>query len=247
MSDRTLLHHHLRHIAFVHRPYDPAVVQRLLPDGLTVELLDDRAWVSLIAFDVRMRPAGLPPVPWLTRFPQTYLRTYVTGPDGRAGVWFLSLDGARLVPALLARWAWGAPFAWSRVQVARDGDRLSYDVSRRFPADRAHGRLVVEAGARLVADDHDRFLTERSLLWGLSPRGRTRTRRLVATLADHDPWRLRAARLVDADDGLFAAAGLPPTTDTPRLHVVDEMHVRFRGRLPVNVTESTVGTVHLPG
>ena len=241
MSARTLLHHHLRHIVFVHRPYDPAAVQRLLPDGLTVELLDHRAWVSLIAFDVRMRPAGLPPVPWLTRFPQNYLRTYVTGPDGRAGVWFLSLDGARLVPALLARWAWGAPFAWSRVDADRRGDLLSYDVARRFPADGAHGRLVVEPGARLVPDDHDCFLTERSLLWGASPRGR----RLVATVADHDPWRLRAARLVDADDGLFAAAGLPPTTDAPRLHVADEMHVRFRGRL--RVTESTVGRAHPPG
>jgi pimeloyl-ACP methyl ester carboxylesterase len=36
------------------------------------------------------------------RFPETDVRTYVVGPDGREGLWFFSLDAARLEPVLVA-------------------------------------------------------------------------------------------------------------------------------------------------
>ena len=41
-----------RDAAFLHWPVDPADVQRLLPDGLTVDTFDGSGWVGLIAFDM---------------------------------------------------------------------------------------------------------------------------------------------------------------------------------------------------
>ncbi|MDQ3932324.1 MAG: DUF2071 domain-containing protein, partial [Actinomycetota bacterium] len=34
-------------LAFLHWPYDPDVVQSMLPDGLEVDVFDDKAWVGL--------------------------------------------------------------------------------------------------------------------------------------------------------------------------------------------------------
>jgi uncharacterized protein YqjF (DUF2071 family) len=92
-----------RWLAFLHRSYPPAVVQRLLPPSLRVHDLDGRAWVGLTPFlmeDVRTPLAPAPP--WSASFPETNVRTYVVGPDGREGLWFLSLDAARLEPVLVA-------------------------------------------------------------------------------------------------------------------------------------------------
>ena len=86
-----------RALTFLHWRYEPASVQRLLPAGLEVDTWDGSAWVSLTPFlMVDIQIADLPPVPMLSTFPETNLRTYVRGPDGRDGLWFLSLEADSL-------------------------------------------------------------------------------------------------------------------------------------------------------
>src|ERR671932_566151 len=84
-------------MTFLHWAYDPAAVQRLLPPGLEVDTHDGAAWVSLTPFVMRdFRPPCAPAVPGLSHFPETNLRTYVRGPEGGDGLWFLSLEAASL-------------------------------------------------------------------------------------------------------------------------------------------------------
>ena len=122
-------------LAFVHWSYEPDEVQSLLPDGLRVDTFDDgsgpRAWVSLVPF--RMRRAGptfLPPIPWISTFAETNVRTYVVDSAGNRAVWFLSLDATRLAVVGFARWAIGFPYVWATMAIVRDGDRWSYDTTR---------------------------------------------------------------------------------------------------------------------
>src|SRR4051794_24006364 len=51
---------------------------------------------------VGARPRGVPPLPWLSRFPELNVRTYTTI-GGRPGIWFFSLDAGRLAAAVAAR------------------------------------------------------------------------------------------------------------------------------------------------
>src|SRR5688572_21053648 len=82
-----------RDVSFLHWRYDPAALQSLLPDDLEVDTFDGHGWVSLTPFLVEgLRPALAPAVPGLSTFPETNLRTYVVGPDGRDGLWFLTLE-----------------------------------------------------------------------------------------------------------------------------------------------------------
>ena len=80
---------------------------------------------------------GAPPVapapPWFTSFPETNVRTYVVGPDGREGLWFFSLDAARLEPVLVARSTYALPYMWSAMRVERDGAAVRYRSRRRWP------------------------------------------------------------------------------------------------------------------
>ena len=55
-------------------------VQRLLPEGLTVETYDGSAWVGLVPFFLRAGLPRVPSIPWLSRFPETNVRTYVHRP-----------------------------------------------------------------------------------------------------------------------------------------------------------------------
>lgn len=211
-------------LAYVHWRYDPAAVQMLLPDGLTVDTFDGSAWVGLIPFS--MRGIGLgrgPAVPYLGTFAEVNVRTYVVA-DGRPGVWFFSLDVDRLLPALVARATYRLPYCWGRTLHVRDGDTLTTVVRRRWPERISDSLLTVRMGDPIApadVDELDVFLTAR---WGLY----SATRRGVRYApVDHGPWPLRTAELVEVDESLVAAAGLPAPTGTPHVRCSDGVRVRI--------------------
>jgi len=95
---------------FVHWPFRPADVQAILPRGLLVDEYDDMAWVSLTPFRMAsLRPPGVQRHAAFKTFPETNLRTYVRRPDGRDGIWFLTLEVGSAT-MLTARYAVGAPW-----------------------------------------------------------------------------------------------------------------------------------------
>ena len=121
-------------LSFLHWSYEPAVVQGLLPDGLEVHSFKGRAWVGVTPFFLEdLRTPVAPALPWFTNFPETNVRTYVRGPDGREGLWFFSLDAARLEPVLVARSTYALPYMWSEMVVERDGPVVRYRSRRRWP------------------------------------------------------------------------------------------------------------------
>lgn len=113
-------------VAFLHWPYPADRVQRLLPAGLEVETWGGRAWVSLVPLHMRVRPPVGPGIPGVMSFPETNVRTYVTGPGGEPGVWFLSLDAGSAAAVLAGRTAFGLPYFRAEMEFRRDGDILLY-------------------------------------------------------------------------------------------------------------------------
>lgn len=226
--------HRWDHITFLHWPYDPAVVQKLLPAGLQVETFDGAAWVGLIPFVMQVRPPGARPVPWLSDFPETNVRTYATAPGGTTGVWFLSLDAARLPAVVTARTTYRLPYFWSQMTVTSDGPTWRYDTRRRWPDPKpAHSRVEVAVGERFEADDLndlDHWLTARWSLFSRYPRSLWHAR------AEHRPWQLRQAEVTHLDDQLIGAAGLPSPTSEPLVHHSEgtEVRISLPRRLPVS-------------
>ena len=203
-------------LASIHWRYEPAVVQRLLPEGFEVDTFDGAAWVGVLPFHMRrIRVPGLPALGRFSTFPETNVRTYLVDPEGRRGVWFMSLDVTRLAPALVARATYRLPYCWATMRIEDDGDTWTYTSLRRWPRGRTEARSTVrvEVGEALegaAVTDLDRFLSAR---WAL---GSQMFGPLWAEV-DHEPWPLHRARLLELDETLTRAAGLPAPEGDPHV------------------------------
>jgi uncharacterized protein YqjF (DUF2071 family) len=219
-------------MTFLHWPYPPSVVQRLLPRSLEVESVDGQAWVGLLPFRMRgVRIPGLPAVPWLSQFPETNVRTYVRGPDGQSAIWFFSLESARRPAVLAARATYWLPYFWADMSVDEDGGRVRYQSRRRWPGPSgATCRAVVERGGPFGVDDLgelDQFLTARYVLYTQI------ARRLAYAHAEHPPWPLTRARVLELEESLVQAAGLPAPQGQPLVHHSAGVPVRIGAWRPV--------------
>lgn len=207
-----LLTQHWLDLCFVHWAVPPEAVAPLLPRGTSPDVFDGVTYVGLVAF--RMHRVGwlrLPGLPYLGSFPETNVRLYSVDEHGRRGVVFRSMDASRLLPVLIGRAGFRLPYLWSRMRVRASGDTVAYSSSRRWPGPRgADSRIVVRRGEPVAEPTElEHFLTAR---WGMH---NTFFRAASYLPNDHPRWPLFRAELVDCEENLVAAAGLPAPREAP--------------------------------
>ena len=154
-------------LTFVHWRYDPADVQAILPDGLTVDTFDGSAWVGLVPFHmIDVRPPFIPTLHPITTFPETNIRTYVRGSRGQ-GVWFCTLEITRLLGVAVARTFFGVPYAWAEMSIDQTSERIRYasretnycatcQTGGNVLADRSLSRLLGDDWPRSIEDWEER-------------------------------------------------------------------------------------------
>jgi uncharacterized protein YqjF (DUF2071 family) len=201
-----------RDLTFVHWAAAPETVAPFLPRGTRPDTLDGVTYVGLIGFRmVGLGPLRGPGIPYLGTFCETNVRLYSVDDRGRRAVVFLSLDAERLLPVLTAQAVLRLPYKWSRMRLEKDGDLLRYASRRRLPGPRpATDRMTVRVGgpiAEPTAVEH--FVTAR---WGLHTRAWGRTLHLPN---EHPRWPLHTAELLELDDTLVTASGLPAPAGAP--------------------------------
>jgi uncharacterized protein len=215
--------HDWENISFLHWPVDAAVLARRLPDELAVLTNEGAAWVGVTPFFIRVRPPRLPAVHGVTAFPETNVRTYVRGPDGVPGVWFLSLDAARTDAVITARFTHRLPYMRARMAVAVEGAVVRYRSRRLWPHARAELDATIRVGGAIPASevsDQETFLTARYCLYTVV--GGTVRR----AWAEHEPWPLQRAEPARLRQGLVRAAGLPDPDGAPVTHFSPGVTVR---------------------
>jgi uncharacterized protein len=212
-------------LTFLHWSFSPDAVQRLLPRGLEVEPYDGLAWVGLVPFVMTVGDARGHTLPWASYFCETNVRTYVRDSEGRTGIWFFSLDAARLGAVVTARTTYRLPYFWSRMRLTTRGDEVDYACRRRIPGPRGlTSGVTVRVGEPIppaAVTEFEHFLTARWLLFSAGG-----TRRRVAR-AEHAPWPLHRAEIVHCADNVVAAAGLPQPTGDPVAHYSPGVDVRI--------------------
>jgi uncharacterized protein YqjF (DUF2071 family) len=219
-------------LSFLHWRVDPTLVAPLLPAGTRPDVFDGSSWVGLIPFKMVRAGLGLgPPVPWLGTFAETNVRLYSVDASGRRGVVFRSLETSRLAVVFGSRAAFGVPYMWAKMAIEHVTDTVVYTTTRRFPGPRgAGGRVVVRPGALLTERDPlADFLTAR---WGLHSRW---AGRLTYVPNRHGVWPLHAAELLELDDSLVAAAGLPGIVGRPPDSVLWSPGVKTVFAMPFSV------------
>jgi uncharacterized protein len=230
---RPVMYQKWQDLLFLHWEVPADSLQKLLPDGLEVDLFEGRAFVGLVPFTMRgIRPRGLPAVRGLSDFHETNVRTYVHHRGERPGVWFFSLDAANAVGAVLGRRWFGLPYFLARMRLKVEESagvlRLSYDSDRLYPDPRpATIRIVAEVRSPVVpakVGTLEYFLAERYLLYSASSRGALFTGRV-----HHSPYPLQVAEVASLDESALRAAGIDRPDARPLAHYASGVDVEVFG------------------
>lgn len=204
-----------RDLLFAHWAVDAAVLRRLIPAGLELDLFEGRAYVGVVPFSMQgVSPRLLPAVPGLDAFPELNVRTYVkTG--GRPGVWFFSLDAGQKLAVRVARRFFHLPYFDAQFAVKNVRGEVEYAAVRthRGAAEARFSARYRPSGAvyRSTAGSLDAWLTERYCLYAADANGA-----LYRGQIEHEPWPLQpAAAQVSVNtlgDWLGIAMPGPPDT-----------------------------------
>ncbi|BBY26464.1 YqjF family protein [Mycolicibacterium sediminis] len=210
-------------LTFLHWPVDPEAVAHLYPEGTRPDVFaDGHTYVGLIPFAMRELAFVVPAaVPYFGDFLETNVRLYSTDDAGRHGVLFRSLETERLAMVALSRAMLGIPYTWARMRMHRNGNRVTYLGTRRWPDRGVASEIVVDVGAPVEPTPLETWLTAR---WGAHTRKAGRTWWVPN---EHAPWVFRAADVVRLDDDLVAAAGVTPVGEPLRALYSEGTVARF--------------------
>jgi uncharacterized protein YqjF (DUF2071 family) len=104
----------------------------LLPEGLGLDTYDQEAWISVVAFTVKnMRLKYVPPLPYLSRFNEVNLRTYVIK-DGKPGIYFISIETNKIPVALMANILIGLDYKKAKVKRSMNRYRVKKSEENNF-------------------------------------------------------------------------------------------------------------------
>jgi uncharacterized protein YqjF (DUF2071 family) len=200
-------------LLFAHWPVAPGQIRRVVPAELPIDTFGGAAWVGVVPFWMsNVRPRGVPRLPGLSRFPELNVRTYVSA-GGKPGVYFFSLDAARLLAVMAARAFYHLPYFHARISVEAEGDQVNYE-SRRVNGNaslRAHYAPVSPIEyPRPGTLEH--WLTERYCLYTVV-RGK-----VFRGEIHHGQWPLQNASAEFEFNSMAASAGIELPPAKPLLH-----------------------------
>jgi len=204
-------------LLFAHWRVDSESLRSRVPPGLSIDEHGGSAWLGVVPFTMsNVAARGTPALPWLSAFPELNVRTYVSPRDGKRGVFFFSLDAARLLAVLGARAMFRLPYYAASMQASRQGATVHYQSRRRGGA--AVFEATYEPAGPAFAPTRgtlEFFLTERYCLYHLDRIGRPSRLEI-----HHAPWQLQPARAEIARNTMADGLGLH-LAGAPLLHFAE--------------------------
>jgi uncharacterized protein len=213
-------------LLFMHWQVPAQSLRPLIPDSLSIDTFEGRAWVAISPFTVRdARPIFTPPLPWVSDFHEINVRTYVHL-GGVPGVWFFSLDANSLVAVLGARAFFRLPYHVAKIMMRQEGETIHYQSVREVDSASVEFQAswqVQEEIGQAEPDTLEFFFVERYCLYTTAGTSLYRCR------IHHRPWRLRNAHLSALLSTMIAAQGLSEPTEKPLLHYSESLDVEIWG------------------
>jgi uncharacterized protein len=170
---------------------EPDELRPVVPATLPLHLYEDEsAWLGITPFVVTgLRARNTPPLPWVSRFPELNVRTYVEV-DGKPGIYFISLDAARRAAVIAARRVYRLPYFHAEMHAEKVGTRVDY-TSERIDQSGAPARFrgsYAPIGAN-TDDPLARWLAERYCAYTVDEQLRP-----LRIEIHHPPWPLQPAQ-----------------------------------------------------
>jgi uncharacterized protein YqjF (DUF2071 family) len=214
-SSQWIMKQNWHDLLFAHWPLAPKKVRSLVPQELDLDLRDGMAYVAVAPFwmsGIRGRLA--PPLPFLNKFCELNVRTYVRYKDV-PGVYFFSLDAGSLPAVLGARAAYKLPYFHAAMLIRSSGESFEYTSSRlQMPRPANFHASYWPVSAARVRDKGslEYFLTERYCLYTVDHG------HVLRAYIHHAPWQLQDAEAEFEVNTMAQAAGIELPELKPLLH-----------------------------
>ncbi len=117
-------------LLFIHWPIPTELLRPLVPEALTIQEFDGTSWIGVVPFRMEgVTPRHLPDIPGMSAFPELNVRLYVEA-EGKAGVWFLSLDATNPVAVWTARRFFHLPYHRATMSITKRQREYAYSSHR---------------------------------------------------------------------------------------------------------------------
>ena len=143
------------------------------------------------------------------------------GPGGERGIWFFSLEASRLLAVLGARSLYGLAYRWARMDVSSCGDTIEYRSHHHRSGGSADCQIRIRFYECIQTEELECFLTARFRLYTIIGG------KLAFADVEHEPWPLRRAKVIECEQNLLGACGLPQPQTEPIVHYSPGVHVRI--------------------
>lgn len=199
-------------LLFAHWPVAAELLQATLPPGLHVDTFKGQAWLGIVPFYMEsIRPVYLPPLPLISWFLEMNVRTYVHDDQGRAGVWFYTLDCNQPVAVEIARRVFRLNYLHASMSAKREGDLVRYQCQRHGTNNIVRYAYRPQGELRAATPgSFEFFLVERYLLFSIGRRGQLHTGRV-----HHSPYTFADAICEEWSGEPLRQAGFPLPVDEP--------------------------------
>jgi len=233
-DQQVLLFQNWHHLLFLHWEIPPEKLQALIPQRLTIDTFEGKAYVGLVPFTMTgVRAAFTPPLPWISSFHEVNVRTYVHL-DGRdPGVWFFSLDASSALAVAAARAMYKLPYFDADIEFNVSDEplpKIAFDSQRTdkrgaLPANVHVGYQPSEGAMQAAAPGAlEHFLVERYILYAQDD-----ARKLYRARVHHQPYPLQRAEVSRLEETLVWAAGIRRPDSVPLRHYAREVNVKVYG------------------
>ncbi len=214
-------------LLFAHWPITIETMRSLVPPELELDTFDGRAWIGVVPFRMAdVRPRWIPPMPWISAFPELNVRTYVHSRDPqnpKPGVYFFSLEAANPLAVWIARTTFKLPYFNATMSCLDDGKQIHYR-SERTHRNAPPARFVANyrpTGEPYLAQPGtlEHWLTERYSLYTVD------SERAYIGEIHHLPWPLQPAEAEIEVNQMAAASSIELPNEKPLLHFVRRLDV----------------------
>jgi uncharacterized protein YqjF (DUF2071 family) len=216
-----------RELSFLHWRVPVSALRALVPPALEIDTFDGDAFIGVVPFTMTgVRPLWAPPVPGISNFHETNVRTYVHHAGQNPGVWFFSLDAASRIAVTIARTFWDLPYHYAKMTLDKSAGSISYTSERiTHPPLPAICNLTTRPRSGVSSATPgtlEHFLAERYILYADGGKSGLRRGRV-----HHPPYPLQTADVSSWEETLVAAAGLTRPQGEPIAHYASRVDVEI--------------------